>query len=405
MPRAHRVCNREWRTRGIARLVLFALIASCGSSGGGVSDPGGTAGWGGRSADGQGGSGGGGITTAELGAPVEVSSVLLPQINPAWPLGEWDGALGAPKVVEDCGTSQQAYQQVYNISVTAGAGLDFTARTIVESGVGIGDWTGTLSEDRQFFLVPAMSNPFTNSGGTLTTFSRDPLTFKLVDASVGLTARLYVGAHSTTGSQTCSYRINDYEMSNYDHRLSTVLQGTTQTTLDPPVALTRWGSFPVSGMGFGHAETSFRRALTPVLDGGSMPEGIVLDEKAWAVKVATNALWFYVMQGFSNKGSQPICMNAGTISSVENSANLPVYKSLSSDSAAPSYSRYSPNLVCLRSGESGLLAPSAWPQATQRPITMRPLPRSRHPLSHTILLTIWHPLRTRCGIRLAVGFT
>jgi hypothetical protein len=341
-----------------AWIVMVISFASCSSKSSGPSGYGGAGGglggFGGYlgGATGTGGSATGG--SPGFGTPVEVTTVLLPQINPAWPLGEWDGSLNAPQVVIDCGTSQQAYTQVYDISVTAGSGLDFTSTTIMESGAAIGGWKGTLSADNQSVLVPASTINYTDSRGAPATTVDAPLTFKLTYASsTQLGARLYAGSTVTSGGQTCKFQIKDYTLKNTDKRISDVLQGTSTATLDAPVALTRWGSFAVDGFGLGQDEASFRHSVTPVVDGGSMPDGIVLDDKGWAVKVATNALWFYVMVKFTNSSSTAACLYESDISSVENSANIPVHESLSTSYAAPAYIVLSTKIACLRPGDSG----------------------------------------------------
>ncbi len=152
--------------------------------------------------------------------------------------------------------------------------------------------------------------------------------------------------------QTCKYQIKDYTLTNTDKRVSNILQGITTATLDNPVPLTRWGSFPLPGVGFGMSEASYRHAVTPVVD-GALPVGIVFDDKAWAVKVATNALWFYVIVGFHNQGTEVVCMEAPEIGSVENSANLPVYTDIWNTTAAPAETVWTTDTVCLRPGEAG----------------------------------------------------
>jgi hypothetical protein len=302
------------------------------------------------------------VLPSDLPGPATVvSSVELPKINPAWPIGKWWSTdLTNPMTIYDCGASgQQALQQIYDLSITAGSGLDYLVTATVYSPEPMSSWTGTPSADGKFISGPAFTNTSTSSDGP-STWSQSPVTLALSNAysDGSLTARLYMSATSAQAkSGTCSFRIDDFELNRLD-KFSGLVQGTTKLPLAEPVALTRWGSFPVTGMGRGRTdESSWRHSLTASIN-GSMPRGITLDGKAWAIKTSLNAQWFEVIQAFTNSGGNTACFYEPEITSVENSAGLPVHTDIYSTVAAPGYGTAAFSTSCLRPGETGWIVAS-----------------------------------------------
>jgi hypothetical protein len=354
------------RDRPLLLLFTVGCLASCKESSSGYRDGGpnggsgmeetggGNGGVGGHGTGGMstGGSGGGTIGGTALVPPVEITRIMVPHIRAAWPVGEWADT-DAPSVFLDCGNGfERVDSQRYQVTITAGAGTSYIVHSTYDYPLKICDLDRELSADGLFIDGSGTSCPYTTAKGEAATMVADAFRIELTSEGSELRARVYGRGRITTPTLTCTYRIDDLVIRTSARSLGDVADTATAVTLATPLRLRGWGNFAVDGMGFGRTdETTYRRRLS-VADAGSMPPGIVLDQDAWAVKVAPDALGFLVMLGFGNQGTTAVCMGFLGIDSVINAANLPLQPRSPYHMVAPSYGSSG---FCLRPGERGWL--------------------------------------------------
>lgn len=282
---------------------------------------------------------------SELEAPATVSVVSVTDVDPGWPIGRWTS--GPVSVSRVCNGTPSSVELGVDMTVRAGAGLDFVVTSPVLLPFQICEWNGVPSSDGHAIEGAGARCQYKLNGLIPATMTIESIALSLAGEDPTRRAWLFAVAKIDTTTESCTVTFEDVGLDLRSGGISKAAAGRHDETLSEPLVLKGWGEFAVTDVGTPIDPATFRRSLIAEAISPS-PDGIVVDPNAYAIKAGSApSSRFTVIVGVTNQGGAPVCLASAKVEGVTNAAGLAIGSVASSSLDAPRFSAE----PCLRPAE------------------------------------------------------